>query len=298
VFNEGSNLDYLLKRLLPVISGYSHEVIFVNDGSTDDTEEQIIEQTKNNKNIKLISFYRNFGHQMAIKCGYAHVRGDCVISMDADLQDPPEVIPEMIDKWKKGTKVVYAKRKSREQDGFMKRLTASLFYKFINILSDVKIPSEVADFRLLDKEVVNYLVNLPEHSPFLRGLVAWGGFPAEYVYFKREKRLHGNTHYTLGKMFNFAMDGIVSFSAKPLRLASYAGFLSAVIGFFGIIYAVLGKIFLPTYWVTGWTALFVGIMFLGGVQLITIGIIGEYLSKIYQEVNQRPHYLIKEKVNL
>jgi polyisoprenyl-phosphate glycosyltransferase len=298
VYNEENNISPLLERLLPIIEKYDYEVIFVSDGSTDKTIEHINSFAKTNKRIKLLSFYRNFGHQMALTCGYRHAKGDCVITIDADLQDPPEIIHEMIEKWKKGVKVVYAKRKIREVDSFFKKKTASLFYKLINFLSETPIPDEVGDFRLLDKEIVLFLNDLPEQSRFLRGLVAWGGYSAEYVYFKRERRAHGETHYTLSKMLNFALEGIISFSTKPLRLASYLGFLSAGIGFLGIIYAVVGKFFHPVNWVTGWTALFVGIMFVGGVQLLTIGIIGEYISRIYTEIQKRPQYLIKEKINL
>ena len=298
VYNEEKNISPLLDRLLPVAKDYRYEIIFVSDGSTDKTVEEIKKHAEKNNQIKLVNFYRNFGHQMALTCGYRYAKGDCVITIDADLQDPPEIIREMIAQWKKGARVVYAKRKTREVDSYFKKKTAALFYTLINFLSETPIPDEVGDFRLLDKEIVLFLNNLPEQSRFLRGLVAWGGYPAEYVYFKREKRVSGKTHYTFSKMLNFALDGIISFSTKPLRLASYMGFLSACIGFLGIVYAVVGKFFHPVGWVTGWTALFVGIMFIGGVQLLTIGIIGEYISRIYIEVQKRPQYLIKEMTNL
>lgn len=298
VFNEEKNITPLLDRLLPVIGGYNYEVIFVSDGSKDDTSVEIKKHAEKNTRIKLVSFYRNFGHQMALTCGYRYSKGDCVITIDADLQDPPEIIHEMIAKWQLGVKVVYAKRKTREVDSYFKKQTAAWFYKVINFLSETPIPDEVGDFRLLDKEIVQFLNNLPEQSRFLRGLVAWGGYPAEYVYFKREKRHTGETHYTLSRMINFALEGIISFSTKPLRLASYFGFLSAGLGFLGIVYAIVEKIFFPYNLVTGWSALFVGVMFVGGVQLLTIGIIGEYISRIYIEIQKRPQYLIKDKTNL
>jgi dolichol-phosphate mannosyltransferase len=297
VYNEEDNVDPLLKRIIPLISS-NYEIIFVSDGSRDKTVEKIKAHASKNKNIKLLAFNRNFGHQSALVCGYKFAKGDCVVTMDADMQDPPEIIPEMIKKWQEGAKVVYAKREKRDSDSFFKKHTAQLFYRFINSLSDRKIPEDVGDFRLLDKEAVEFLKNLPEHSPFLRGLVAWAGFKEAYVYFSREKRLSGKTHYSISKMLNFALDGVTSFSARPLRLASYLGFASATAGFLGVIYAVIGKFLLPIPWVTGWTGLFVGIMFLGGVQLITIGIIGEYIGKIYLEVLNRPHFTIKEKVNI
>ena len=299
VFNEEDNIKPLLKRLISVLKPYQYEIIFVDDGSKDKTVQIIKEYAKINKNIKLISFTRNFGHQMALSAGYYYAQGDCAVSLDADLQDPPELIPSMIKKWLEGAEIVYAKRDDkREADSFFKRFTAKLFYKTINFLADIPIPSNVGDFRLIDKKAIKFLNQIKERSRFLRGLVAWPGFKTDYVYFNRAKRFSGKTHYPLSKMINFAVEGITSFSIKPLRLATYLGFFSALLGFFGIVYAVLGKIFLPRYWVTGWTALFVGIMFLGGVQLITIGIIGEYIGKIYQEVQQRPTFIIKEKVNL
>ncbi len=298
VFNEEKNITPLLTRLLPIIENYSYEVIFVSDGSTDNTSGEIKKHAEKNNRIKLASFYRNFGHQMALTCGYRAAKGDCVITIDADLQDPPEIINEMIEKWQNGAKVVYAKRKTREVDSFFKKKTAACFYSLINFLSETPIPDEVGDFRLLDKEIVQFLNNLPEQSRFLRGLVAWGGYPAEYVYFKREKRHTGETHYTLSRMVNFALEGIISFSTKPLRLASYFGFLSAGLGFLGIIYVFIEKFFFPSNLVTGWSALFVGIMFVGGVQLLTIGIIGEYISRIYIEIQKRPQYLVKEQINL
>lgn len=297
VFNEEGNIKPLLDHVIPVVKKYKYEIIFVNDGSTDNTVAEIKPHTKNPA-IKLISFRRNFGHQMALDAGYKASRGSCVISIDADLQDPPEIIPDMITKWQQGAKVVYAKRIKRTVDTPLKRLTAHFYYRFINFLSDTPIPEEVGDFRLLDRSVVTFINDLPEQSRFLRGLVAWGNFPSAVVPFDRAKRNTGATHYTFGKMVNFALDGMTSFSTKPLQLSTYLGFGAASIGFLGIIYAILGRLFLPEYWITGWTALFVGIMFLGGVQLITIGIIGEYIGKIYQEVQKRPRYLIEETINV
>lgn len=298
VYNEKNNIQPLVTRLGKIIKPYKYEIIFINDGSSDGTAEEIKKISEKNEEIKLVSFNRNFGHQVALSCGYQYSKGDCVISLDADLQDPPEIIPQMIEKWKEGAKIVYAKRLKRDGDSVFKKVTAKMFYTFINFLSDVPIPQEVGDFRLLDRAVVNFLNDLSEQSRFLRGLVAWSGYAAQYVEFDREKRYSGTTHYNMSRMVKFALDGITSFSTKPLHLATYAGFFTGSIGFVGIIYGILGRIFLPAYWVTGWTALFVGIMFLGGVQLITIGIIGEYMSKIYKEVQKRPQYIIKEKINV
>jgi len=298
VYNEEKSISLLLERLLPIIKLYDHEIIFVDDGSTDKTIETIKKYSQKNPKIKSISFYRNFGHQMALTAGYQLAKGNCVISIDADLQDSPDAISQMIDKWQKGARVVYAKRGKREVDSFFKHTTAKLFYKFINLLSDTNIPEDVGDFRLLDRQVVDFLNNLPEQARFLRGLVSWGGYPADYVYYRREKRVAGVTHYTFSKMLNFALDGITSFSTKPLRIASFIGILSASVGFLGVIYAILSPIVNPSHYVTGWAALFVGITFLGGVQLLTIGIIGEYIGKIYKEIQHRPQFLIKERVNI
>ncbi|HEX7543129.1 MAG TPA: glycosyltransferase family 2 protein [Patescibacteria group bacterium] len=298
VFNEEQNVDPLLKRLIPILKDSLYEIIFVDDGSKDKTPIVIKKQSVKNKNIKLISFYRNFGHQMALTAGYEIAKGDCVITIDADLQDPPEIIPQMIEKWQKGAKIVYAKRNERQGDSFFKKTTATIFYQLINFLSDTPIPQEVGDFRLLDKQVVNFLNNLSERPSFLRGLVSWGGFPTEFVYFKRDKRFSGQTHYGFFKMLNFALEGMTSFSVKPLRIATYFGFLSGILGFLGIIYELIQKAISPQSFVIGWAGLFTAIMFIGGIQLITIGIIGEYIGKIYQEVQKRPKYLIKEKTNI
>lgn len=298
VYNEEGGIRALLDRLLPVIEKHKYEVIFVDDGSKDGTLKDIKVFTESNKNIKLISFVRNFSHQTALTCGYEHAEGDAVITIDADLQDPPELIEEMLLKWQEGYKVVYAKRAVRHESLF-KTATADIFYRLINTLSDTAIPHNVGDFRLIDREVVAMLNDLPEHSRFLRGLVAWGGFSSAYVTFERNERAHGETHYPFKKMMGFALNGIVSFSSKPLRFATYMGFLCALFGFLGIAYAISRRLFLPhEYWVTGWTTIFVAITFFGGVQLLTIGIIGEYIARIYTELQNRPQYLIKEKVNI
>jgi len=298
VYNEQGNVLPLLERIRPILEPFTYEILFVNDGSRDDTPEMLKKEAALDPRIKVLSFNRNFGHQTALVAGYRFAKGDAVISMDADMQDPPDIIPEMVEKWQKGAMIVYAKRKKRDVDSFFKKFTALMFYRFINSLSDRPIPQDVGDYRLMDQEVVKFIGSLPEHAPFLRGLVAWTGYPEDYVYFVREKRHTGKTHYSLSKMVNFALDGITSFSVKPLRMATYLGFFVATFGFVGILYAVMGKFLSPSTFVIGWTGLFVGIMFIGGVQLITIGIIGEYISKIYLEVLNRPHYTIKEKVNI
>lgn len=297
VYNEQENIASLLKKLLPIVSKYRHEIIFVDDGSSDDTVKEIKKTVQKIPSIKLIAFTRNFGHQMALTAGYQAAGGDCVVSLDADLQDPPELIDEMIDKWSQGLQIVYGKREERD-DHWFKKLTAHFFYQLMNFLSDTPVPADIGDFRLLDRKVVDFLNQLPEQPRFLRGLVAWGGYKAVSLSFRRNRRLSGQTHYPLSRMVNFALEGITSFSTKPLKLASYLGFFTSTLGFIGIVYALYRRFVLPhEYWVTGWTALFVAIMFFGGIQLLTIGIIGEYIGKIYQEVRKRPRFLIKEKLN-
>jgi dolichol-phosphate mannosyltransferase len=298
VYNEQGNIHELLARLLPIAQAYSYELIFVDDGSSDFTVAEISHHATQNHHIKLISLTRNFGHQLALSAGYAHSSGDAIISIDADLQDPPELIHAMIKKWQDGAKIVYAKRRSRTSDTSFKKYTAHLFYWCINRLSDTSIPQDVGDYRLIDRSVANYLNTLPESARFLRGLVAWSGYPAEYVEFDRAARHAGDTHYPFRKMLAFATTGITSFSIKPLRLVTYLGFITAGIGFSGIAYALCRRLFLPhEYWVTGWTTIFVAIMFFSGIQILFLGIIGEYIGRIFVQVQGRPLYLIKHTVN-
>lgn len=299
VYNEEKNISPFLKRLLPALKSYNFEVIFIDDGSKDETASEIKKSATKNPQIKLISFTRNFGHQMALTAGYQSAKGDAVVTIDVDLQDPPEIIPQMIEKWQKGAKIVYAKRKTRTGESFFKLKTAGLFYRLINFFSDTPIPQDVGDFRLIDRQVVEFINHLPEHSRFLRGLVAWGNFSTEYILFRREKRHAGQTHYPVSKMLEFALDGITSFSAKPLRLATYFGFFTSAFSILVIVVkSIQHFVFHVGDWLPGWASLFFAIVFLGGVQLITIGIIGEYVGKIYQETQKRPRFIIKEKINL
>ncbi len=297
VYNEEANIGYFLSQALPVIKKYNYEVIFIDDGSEDKTLSLLEKQARTNKRIKLISFSRNFGHQIALTAGYRYAKGDAVVTIDADLQDPPDLIDKMIAKWRRGYDIVYAKRKTRK-DTWFKKISAYLFYRFINLLSDVPIPTDVGDYRLLDRRVVQILNKLPEHSRFLRGLTSWLGFQQTFVYFDRNERRFGQTHYPLSKMISFAIEGLTSFSTKPLTYITYLGLVTSLVGFLGIIYALYRRFFLPpAYYVTGWTALFVAVLFLGGVQMIMLGIMGEYLGRIYREVQNRPHFIVKEKIN-
>jgi polyisoprenyl-phosphate glycosyltransferase len=298
VYNEEGSIEPFLERLKPIVSHHSYEILFVNDGSKDHTADEIKDAAKKDENIKLLTFVRNFGQQTALFAGYQHSKGDAVVTMDVDLQDPPELITDMIAKWQEGYEVVYAKRAIRHES-FFKVITSGTFYWLVDFLSDTDIPQNVGEFRLVDRKVVKAMNNMPEKARFLRGLVAWMGFTSATVPFNRTERARGETHWPLRKMISFALDGIISFSTKPLRFATYLGFTAGCVGMLGILYAIYRRFFLPPeYWVEGWTATFVGIMFFGGVQLMTIGIIGEYIGRIYAQVQNRPDYLIQEKVNL
>lgn len=296
VYNEEEVLEELFKRLNKTLNSLrvNYEVIFIDDGSRDKSLEIITDFNQKDSRYKYISFSRNFGHQIAISAGIDFAEGKAVVIMDADLQDPPELIPEMLAKWKKGAEVVYAKRKAREKGYFLKSLTAKYFYRFINKLSPMKIPEDTGDFRLMDRKAVLALRELRETSRYMRGLSVWIGFKQDNVLFEREERYGGKTHYPLSRMVKFAMDGITSFSIVPLRLATYLGLICAFLGFLGGLLAIIAK-FVPGYTFTGWATIVVAIFFLGGVQLIILGVIGEYIGRIYTETQNRPLYIIDKK---
>lgn len=297
VFNEEETLTALYERLTRLMRrlGEPYEVVFVNDGSRDGSLELLKRFAAEDSKIRVVSLSRNFGHQTAITCGLDYTRGDAVVIMDADLQDPPELIPELIKKWREDYDVVYAVRESREGDNVLKRATAALFYRLIRKLSHVDIPVDTGDFRLLSRRAVKALQSAKERQRFVRGLVSWIGYRQTGVSFAREERATGKSKYPFRKMLKFAIDGITAFSFLPLQVASYLGFLVSGVSFLYIIYAVLQKL-LTDRPVTGWTSLVVAILFLGGVQLITLGIIGEYVGRIYEEVKQRPLYLVDETI--
>lgn len=271
------------------------ELIYVDDGSRDGTLNILRELQHADHRVRVISLSRNFGHQVAVTAGLEHATGDAIVVIDADLQDPPEVILEMLDRWRQGVDVAYGVRSEREGETAFKLWTAKAFYRFINSLSDVAIPLDTGDFRLMDREVVNALLAMPERDRFVRGMVAWVGFRQEPVYYRRAARFAGQTKYPLKKMVRFATDGILSFSLVPLRLAVLMGIVAAGLALLGIVYALTLRLFTDV-WVTGWTLLFIGMLFLGGVQLLFLGIIGEYLGRVYGEVKRRPLYLVKERL--
>lgn len=297
VFNEEATIPELYRRLTVVLEslGEPYEIIFVNDGSADRSFHFLAELARQNWRVKVVNFSRNFGHQIAITAGLDYSRGQAVVVMDADLQDPPEVLPLLLQKWREGYDVVYAVRRERQGESAFKRVTATLFYHLLKRVARIEIPMNVGDFRLMSRRAVTALSGLRERQRFVRGLSSWIGFRQTAVTFVREVRYAGETKYPLRKMLKFAFDGVASFSFLPLQLATYLGFSAAVVGFCYLLYAVGLKLFTDRS-VTGWASLMVAILFIGGVQLITLGIVGEYVGRIYEEVKQRPLYIVADTV--
>lgn len=287
-----------IKENLIKLENYEHEIIFVNDGSKDKTLEILEEISKDDKTVKIISFSRNFGHQAAVTAGLQYVTGDAIVIMDADLQDPPELISDMLKLWEDGNEVIYGKRKSRDGESIFKLFTAKMFYKTLNALSDVEIPKDTGDFRLVDRKVVDTINCLPEHNKFLRGLFSWVGYKQIPFEYERKERFAGETKYPLKKMLKLASDGIISFSTKPLKLVGALGIISIIISILLLIYALVSYIFNLNNLSAGWTSIIVAITFFAGVQLLSIWIISEYIGRIYDETKQRPQYIIDKKFNI
>lgn len=285
-------------KILKQLNKFEYEIVFVNDGSKDRTLEILENIAEVDKNVKVISLSRNFGHQAAVTCGLKYTTGDAVVIMDADMQDPPEVITDMINLWESGNEVIYAKRKSRDGETKFKLFTAKMFYKILNSLSDVEIPKDTGDFRLADRKVVDVINSLPEHNKFLRGLFSWVGFKQVPLEYERKERFAGKTKYPLKKMLKLASDGITSFSTKPLKILGVLGAISIAISILLLIYALISYIFNLNQLMPGWTSLMVTITFLGGMQLLSIWLISEYIGKIYDEAKGRPEYIIDKKINI
>ena len=295
-FNEEDVISETMKRLNAFCSELNDlvvELIFVDDGSRDRTRELLRGYISEDPRIRVIGFSRNFGHQIAVTAGIDAACGDAVVLIDADLQDPPEVIHEMIAKWREGYDVVYGTRSERPGESALKLATARGFYRILNSLSDVPIPLDTGDFRLMSRQVVDTLRAMPERDRFVRGMVSWVGFKQTAILYKRAERFAGESKYPLRKMLHFAMDGILSFSTKPLQMSVTLGMLCASIAMFGILYAIVLRLF-TNIWVEGWTALMIAVLFLGGVQLISVGILGEYIGRIYNQVKNRPLYVVQE----
>lgn len=272
------------------------EIIYVDDGSADSTPEVLRELAGQDSRIRVIRFSRNFGHQMAITAGLEHASGDAVVVIDADLQDPPEVILEFVQKWMEGHDVAYGVRARRDGETAFKLWTAKIFYRCMDRLSDTRIPLDTGDFRLMDRRVVDALLAMPERDRFVRGMVSWLGFSQIAVPYHRAARTAGATKFSFFKMLRFAMDGIFSFSIVPLRLATWTGFAASGIAILGIALAVVERIFGVPGLVKGWTSVMTAVLFIGGVQLICIGIIGEYVGRIYGEAKRRPLYVLRERI--
>ena len=287
-----------VKLNLEKLDNYNYEIIFVNDGSKDRTLEILESICKQDENVKVLSFSRNFGHQAAVTAGLQYVTGDTILIMDADLQDPPELIPDMLKLWEDGNEVIYGKRKSREGESAFKLFTAKMFYKTLNSLSDVEIPKDTGDFRLVDRKVVDTVNALPEHNKFLRGLFSWVGYKQAAFEYERKERYAGETKYPLKKMLKLASDGIISFSTKPLKLVGALGLISIAISSILLIYALISYIFKLNNLSAGWTSMMVAITFFAGVQLLSIWIMSEYVGRIYDETKQRPQYIIDKKINM
>lgn len=296
VYNEEPVLHELHRRIRGVMegAGESWELILVDDGSRDRSAAIITELHAQDPRVKGISFSRNFGFQEAVTAGLDYSQGDAVVLTDADLQDPPEVIPEMIARWREGYDVVYGVRAAREGETWFKKVTAKAFYRIIHRITSVNIPLDTGDFRLMDRDVVNAICRMRERNRFLRGMVPWVGFKQTGVYFKREPRFAGQSKYSSFRpMFKFALNAITSFSYLPLHLATYLGFLTALIAILAIVLVVVLRLFSPHEPLLGQATTLVAVLFLGSVQLISLGILGEYLGRIYDEVKGRPLYLVK-----
>lgn len=294
IFNEEMNVRKLYKRIEETMNLVEnpYEIIFVNDGSRDASMPIILSIAEENSSVKFIDLSRNFGHQIAITAGIEHAVGDYIVIMDGDGQDPPELIPTLYEKAKEGFEVVYAKRKSRQGETWLKKFTAKLFYRLLSKMTKVEIPLDTGDFRLIHRKIQRVLKHMPEQDKYLRGQIAWIGFNSTFVEYDREERMGGETKFSYSKMLKFAMDGVVSFSSWPLKLATILGFSVSLVAFGMILYSVYQKFF--GYTIQGWTSLQISILFLGGVQLIGMGMLGEYISRMSENVKNRPTYVVKQ----
>lgn len=295
-YNEEEVIAESYKRLTGVMaqSGGEYELIFVNDGSRDKTIDILNNIADKDDCVKIIDFSRNFGHQIAISAGLDYATGDAVAVIDADLQDPPEVILRMIEKWREGYDVIYGKRIKRHGETIFKKLTAKIFYRFLHSMTDVDIPVDTGDFRLMDKKVCDAMRSLTEKNRYVRGLVSWVGFKQTAVEYVREERFAGETKYPLKKMIKFASDGIISFSFKPLKLAQYLGFATSALSFIYLIIVIIQKLMGLT--VAGWASILAVSLFFNGIILLMLGIIGEYIGRIYDEAKGRPLYIVKNTI--
>ena len=301
MYNEEEIVQECYNRISNIcnsIENYDYEIIIVNDGSTDNTFSILEKIASDDKYVKIISFSRNFGHQCAVTAGLKYVTGNAIVIIDSDMQDPPEKIQKMLKLWEQGNEVIYGKRMKREGESKFKLLTASMFYKTLNALSDVEIPKNTGDFRLVDRKVVDVINNLPEHNKFLRGLFSWTGFK-QYAYeYERKERFAGKTKYPLKKMLKLATDGIIGFSSIPLKILGSLGLTSILISFIILIYSLLSFAFKWNNITPGWTSIMVAITFFAGIQLLSLWMISEYIGRIYDETKGRPQYIVDKTINI
>ena len=295
IFNEAGNIPLLYERLTKAVTGLvpNYEFIFVNDGSRDESIALVRELAGKDPYVRYIDLSRNFGHQVAVTAGLEFCQGKAAVIIDADLQDPPELIPDLYARMKEGFEVVYARRKERKGEGFLKKITARIFYRLLSRITQIDIPLDTGDFRIIDRKVINALKAMPEQHRFLRGQISWVGFRQTFLDYDRDERFAGKTGYTWGKMVRLAIDGITSFSDFPLKFATYAGFFVSGIAFLLIIYALYSRFILQDY-EKGWASEIISILFIGGIQLIGIGVIGEYIARISSNTRQRPLFIVNE----
>ncbi|MFT5165059.1 MAG: glycosyltransferase involved in cell wall biosynthesis [Saprospiraceae bacterium] len=295
VYNEEDNIYKLHERLKSVLDqlGVKYEMIFVNDGSKDNSMPMIRALSKQHPEVCYIDLSRNFGHQVAVTAGLDKSNGKAVVIIDADLQDPPELIIEMYKKMKEGFEVVYAKRKQRKGESLFKLWTAKVFYRLLSKITAISIPVDTGDFRIMDRKIVEILKEMPEKNKYLRGQISWIGFNQTFVEYERQERLAGETGYTFHKMLRFALDGITGFSDLPLKIVTYFGFIVSFFAFLMMLYALYARFIIQDY-EPGWASLMVVILFIGGVQMIAVGIMGEYLSRMNNNIRNRPLYIIRD----
>lgn len=300
VFNEKKNITPIAEKIMSIFHdhiSYDFEIIFVDDGSSDDSQEELVALGKKYHNVKSLRFSRNFGHQIALTAGLDHAKGDAVICMDSDFQHPPELIPSLIAKWESGYDTVYTIRKDNENTSRLNRITGTFFYWFINKISHTPINRNAADYRLMNRRALNEFLKLRERDRFIRGMVNWVGFKMTTVEFDLEKRIHGKSKYSLGKQIFFALNGITSFSGAPLRLPFVMGLVIVAGSFIYALYLTIKTLFFHAQYPDGWLTIFVSVLFFGGLQLVFIGVLGEYVYRIYNETKQRPLYIIDTSIN-